>query len=132
MKKTLLSMAVATAALAGAASAREPGDRFKALDPDGDGRIAVADLDGRHKERIAKADANGDGFITQEELRAAYEAKRAERRAKAFPDANGDGSVDIGEFRNGADARFRELDADKNGRLTEDEIEAGRGKRWGR
>jgi hypothetical protein len=129
MKKLLVPLALIIAGAAGAAAAREPGDRFKALDPDGDGRIAVADLDERHKERMAKVDGNADGYITKEEMQAAHDARRAEHRAKAFPDGNGDGSVDIGEFRNGADARFRALDADGDGRLTEDEAKAGRGER---
>jgi hypothetical protein len=37
-------------------------------------------------------------------------------------DANNDGFVDRAEWNAGQDARFRQLDADKDGRLTKDEL----------
>jgi Ca2+-binding EF-hand superfamily protein len=129
MKHFVLAAALVIAATP--ALARGPEDRKK-FDPDGDGRIAVADLDAEHKARMAAADVDGDGYITQDEMKAQMEKRREEMRAKMFPDANGDGSVDIGEFRAGADARFKELDANKDGQLTEEEARAGHKRRGGR
>jgi hypothetical protein len=129
MKRYILAGVLVLAATP--AFARGPEDRRK-LDPDGDGRIAVADLDAEHKARMAAADADGDGYITRDEMKAQMDQRREKMRAKMFPDANGDGSVDIGEFRSGADARFKELDTNADGRLSEDEARAGHKRSGGR
>ena len=80
MIRTLVTALAATLAL-GAASAQQM-DTAKAV------------------ERLRAADANHDGTVTAEELRAAGQAKRAERRAALFErlDANKDGSISRAEF----------------------------------
>jgi Ca2+-binding EF-hand superfamily protein len=55
---------------------------FKHLDKDGDGRISKAEATGtRFAERFDQADANKDGFVTTEEMKAARGAHH--RTAKA-------------------------------------------------
>ena len=50
------------------------GEHWKRLDTDGDGRISKAEAQAnapRLSERFAEIDANGDGFVTPEEMKAA-------------------------------------------------------------
>lgn len=58
------------------------GDMFQKHDLDKDGKITEAEFLQHAKKKFAERDANGDGSITQEEAKAAYEAKRAEKKEK--------------------------------------------------
>ena len=62
--------------------------------------VTQADFVQRRVERLRAADANRDGTVTAEEMRAIGQAKRAERRAALFErlDANKDGSISRAEF----------------------------------
>ncbi|MFC5373152.1 EF-hand domain-containing protein [Brevundimonas faecalis] len=62
--------------------------------------VTQAEFVQRRVERLRAADANGDGSVTAEEMRAAGQTKRAERRAALFDrlDANKDGSISRAEF----------------------------------
>ncbi len=64
--------------------------------------VTRADMEAKLRARLAAVDANRDGVMTREEMRAAGQAKKAERRAKAFErlDANNDGAVSRDEFTN--------------------------------
>ncbi|MDX2090535.1 MAG: hypothetical protein SFX73_21935 [Kofleriaceae bacterium] len=82
----------------------------------------------RRKERMAQIDTNGDGTLSPEELTAAR-AKRAEEMHGRF-DANNDGKLTADELkearmfrRNGGDPAA--LDTDKNGEISNAELEAG-------
>lgn len=110
--------------LAGGAALAGPGKWSKA-DKDGDGKVAVSEIDENHRAFIAKADADKDGFITEDEMEALRKAKRSEMQAKRFPDADKNGFVDRREYEDAARARFAELDKDGDGRLSEDEMRAG-------
>lgn len=97
------------------------GKKFEHMDANGDGVIDASDREAhmaeraekraeRHAERFAKADTNGDGELSPEEMKAAHEArhaKMAERR-----DEHGE-------------AMFAKLDTDKSGGLSPDELAAG-------
>lgn len=108
MKKTLIlggaaalslltvgGMAVAQQAPAGA-----PQARHARADVDNDGRISQAEFVQARVGRLTAMDANGDGTVTVEEMRASREARRAERRVAMFDrlDANKDGSISRAEF----------------------------------
>lgn len=134
MLKTALSALAFSLALAAAAEAAPPPDgpggrpdgMFDRLDADGDGYLTESEVNARHKKLFEEADANRDGKVSREEMRAHMTQKREEMRERRFPDANGDGVVTRKEFEDAAGERFDELDADKNGKLTEDEIRRGR------
>ena len=59
-----------------------------------------ADVPAKVKEHFAEVDANKDGAITQDEIKARHEAKRAERTDAHFKkmDADSDGSISRAEF----------------------------------
>jgi hypothetical protein len=117
MKKTLLAggLAVLVIAAGGAAVARQqaperPHAHGMRADADGDQRLSQAEFVGARLQRLAAADANGDGSVTADERRAAAQARRAERAEARFDrlDADNDGSISKTEF----DAR-REARADR-------------------
>lgn len=119
MRKTFIGgvAAVALAAAAGVAMAQIPTPQSGAErvrpprgDADSDGRISQAEFVDRRLARLTAADANGDGSVTREEMRAALQARHAER----------------------ADKRFAKLDADGNGAITRAEFDAARGERGAR
>lgn len=82
----------------------DPEKLFARMDKDGDGKILLADLPERLRDRLAKADADHDGALTREELKAAHEAHKAEWLKKI--DTDGDGVVSD-EEKAAARAKFR-------------------------
>lgn len=131
MKKTLILAAILGASAIGAAAyAKGPGgDHFSRFDEDGDGKVAVSELDARHKEFLAGADKDGDGYITKEEMKALHEAHKSDRKARMFPDANNDGKVSRREFEDATREHFNKLDKDGDGLLTEEEMAEHHGRR---
>lgn len=103
---------------------------FERLDKDGDGKVAVAELPEPMKEHLAQADANGDGVLTREELKAAHEKHHEEMKKRA--DTNGDGQISKEEWQAArskfAEERFAKGDKNGDGFLTEEEIGAQRWK----
>jgi len=116
------------------------------LDRNQDGKVAIGEYspDGRWATRFLERDKDGDGFLTNEELKQGAEAKDAKEgkagkggkegkasknplaRWKDFPiaaaDANADGSLDESEFP-GPPEIFLVLDRDGNKAVSTDEIE---------
>lgn len=106
--------AAAGGVFAGAATAQSPTPqpgaervRFPRGDADQDGRISQAEFFDHRVARLTAADADADGLVTREEMRAAMQARRADR----------------------ADRRFARLDADGDGAVTRTEFDAARGER---
>jgi Ca2+-binding EF-hand superfamily protein len=142
MKHTLSICVAAAALLGGLALAGDqphgdgPRDEMRA-DKDGDGRVSRAEADAAAAERTSewftKLDLNKDGYVTQEETREARETRRTNMR-EAFDerfkaaDANSDGSLSLDEVQ--ADMpklaeRFTAIDKDKNGLLSKEELQRG-------
>jgi hypothetical protein len=107
------AMALAVSAGVGVAQqapSQDPGqnagrqDRMARADADGDGRIRQAEFVAGRVSRLTAADANGDGTVTREEMAAVREGRQAER----------------------ADTHFARLDTDGNGAVTRAEYDAAR------
>ena len=112
-------------------------------DMDGDGVVTRAEFDLQAAERFDSADADFDGALSRDEMRAAREARRTAREAARFDrlDADGDGAVSRAEFEAAASARreqaqqrreaqaerrLERFDADGDGRLSNAERTAAR------
>jgi hypothetical protein len=89
------------------------------LDTDHDGKISSAEWKVATDQRFAKTDANGDGFVSPEEMTAAHEARAAERRKKhgakmfARADTNNDGKLSKAEFEAGAQKMYERMKSHK-------------------
>jgi Ca2+-binding EF-hand superfamily protein len=147
MKMTLSTCAVGLAALlAGTAYAGDPpksdAPHGMQADKDGDGRVSRAEATAsgaqRSGEWFDKLDTNKDGYITQDEMKQAREAwhgKRGDMKEKMDArfkeaDANGDGQLSLDEVQAKMPRlsdRFTALDTDKNGLLSKDELKQGHG-----
>ena len=136
------------ALLAGTAFAGDPpksdAPHGMRADTDGDGRVSRAEATASGAERSGawfdKLDLNKDGYITQDEMKQARDTRhqnhgdmkeKMEARFKET-DANGDGQLSLDEVQAKmprlAD-RFTTLDTDKNGLLSKDELKHGSGRR---
>ncbi len=62
--------------------------------------VTRASVEAKIKDHFAQVDANHDGFITQDEMKAMHERQRTEMRGKHFEtmDGNKDGSISRAEF----------------------------------
>lgn len=79
MKTLLITAAIAALAMPAAANAQHRGHT---ADTDGDKTVTLAEHDAAVAKRFAKMDGNGDGLVTEAEMKTAHEArkqKRAER-----------------------------------------------------
>jgi Ca2+-binding EF-hand superfamily protein len=121
-------------------------EQFRRADADGNGMVSRAEAE-RAAPLLAKQfdaiDANRDGQISPEEIRAFRRAGRSERRARgsvqgtqagtkfedyfARADTDGDGVLSRAEAERGLPRvakKFERIDRDGDGRLTREEIQA--------
>ncbi len=93
------------------------------LDRNGNGTVEVSELPPRMAERMAAADTNRDGVLSQAELTAHMETQRAARFARM--DTNGDGAFTADEV--GARwERLQAADGNRDGRVSRDELQSAR------
>jgi Tfp pilus assembly protein PilX len=121
---------LALAALANAAERRPPADTNK------DGALDFAEMQARRGEltieQFNAMDKDHNGLVTREEMRAAGKERMDARAAERFKklDANGDGGVTQAEIdaarKQGEAERFKKLDTNGDGKLSQAEMEAGR------
>jgi len=138
------TVALALVAASGALAADGPpgqgrGEHWAKVDTDGDGAISKAEAEAgapRIARDFANLDADEDGRITREEMHAQMQARHAatreEHRARAeeryrSADTNGDGALDLAEAQLGMPRmaeHFAEIDADADGLVTREELQA--------
>lgn len=77
---------------------------FAELDADGSGEVTQAEMQAFHEARRAALDTNGDGGLSKEEMLAAAEGRKAERAERRIDrmierlDANEDGIIQFDEM----------------------------------
>lgn len=152
MKISLSTCALAVAALlAGNAMAGNGSDGARPskdgphgimrADTNGDGKVskeeAAALQDKKQGDWFDKVDANKDGFLTDDEVRQARDARRDHMRGEMKArgeerfkeaDTNNDGQISLDEAQAKMPRlaeRFNTLDADKNGMLSKEELKRG-------
>lgn len=119
--------------VAGAAGKPEEGvakpgrlERLKGLDADHDGAVTAEEFSKEQRERFAKRDADKDGRLSAEELLSTRAKARAnpEDRADRYikrHDANADGKVTADEVEAGQRAWFAKRDANGDGKISSSE-----------
>ncbi len=106
-----------------------PRASFEALDTDSSGELTVAELQAASVARFEQADANGDGFLSADEITRKDSDRAAKRVARMIEkrDANGDGQLSLEEMQPSEDRlakRLARLDTDGNGAISQEEFEA--------
>jgi Ca2+-binding EF-hand superfamily protein len=129
---------LAVAAPAGPQGAGPAAQRLKQADTNGDGMISKEEAKAlpRILEHFDQIDTNHDQQISADELRAFHKTLHGEHgkhRGAFFKklDTDGDGRVSLAEAQAGAPrlaAHFEEIDANKDGFITTQEMKAARGK----
>ena len=115
----------------------ERGSYFKKADSDGNGTLSRAEVE-KSVPRLVKTfdqiDTDKDGQLSRGELHAWKKAHKGERQAKAaerfkHADTDGDGAISRAEAGKHAPRlaqKFDPIDANKDGKLTQDELRAYR------
>lgn len=128
LKASLLVGLASVGVVAAAHAGQSGGHGFNpaSLDADGDGVIAMSELDAHADLLFARTDADHDGRLSGDELRALHAMMAG---AGVSPPHGEQGhtppaSVTQAEFRAGLRTHATQLDADKDGRLTVAELGA--------
>lgn len=149
-KLHLLGGVAALLTVAAGVAIAAPGDRFGRLDTDGNGSVTLAEMNAKAADRFARLDADKDGFVTPAELQARHAKRGGDHAGKghgrgrdgadhgrhharrdpaerfAARDADKDGRLSLAEFQAGGEKRFARLDADRNGGVTREEMTKAR------
>lgn len=104
------------------------------MDVNKDGTITHQEMEDFHKQHFSVADANSDGQLTQDEFLTAESRDEVRQQARYSRmmgiftglDQNSDGVLSPIEAQVMVTERFKQLDANGDGKITQDEIQAKR------
>jgi hypothetical protein len=140
-----LAAAAGTIALLGGGAALDaqadgPRGPMARFDADGNGTITLAEARAGAAKMFAAADADKDGRVTADEMRAFHGTKGGHHRGghggryalghdgrpggPLHLDADGDGAVTLAEAQSGIERHFGEIDSNRDGSITEAEMRA--------
>lgn len=104
---------------------------WQRFDTDDDGVISHKEFDARRQALFAEADANHDGKLNIDELKAYQDLRRQARLEARFKalDADGDGSISAAELAQPAERMWTRLDTDEDGAVTPDDMRHRHGDR---
>ena len=137
MRVTVFTTAIilTAVALTGTAVLAKSGDRgarmtFEQFDANGDGEVSRAEAEAARDARFAQIDSDGDGFVTLEDLtgRATERAQERATRMMERLDADGDGRLSQDELAQGprSGRMFDRLDQNGDGVISKPEFDAAR------
>lgn len=114
-----------------------PDGGFRGADANNDGNITREEFLARPIAMFERLDANSNGVIeaserSQRPERNAQNGERRQRAERPNPDTDGNGTFSRAEFTAMGGGMFERLDANNDGRVTQEEAQAGRGHRRGR
>ncbi|NJN14639.1 MAG: hypothetical protein HC813_03205 [Planctomycetes bacterium] len=113
-------------ALALAQGGRDPWERMRGMDADGDGKVSRAEFRGP-EQLFARLDGDRDGFVTEQEAKARQGGRGGAGPGPQLFDSNGDGKVDAEEWQ----AFFEKADENGDEVLQQEELSAAlRGERY--
>lgn len=99
-------------------------ERLGELDTNADGTVSAEEFAAGATARFARADQDGDGFLSADELMRHPRAEERAARMIAHLDRDGDGRISASEM---PQDRFARLDRNGDGALTPDELRRPRG-----
>ncbi len=127
-----LLFASGTAFAVSAGSGQNGQDGARQVDANGDGAISKEEVKAMQAKQFAELDIDGNGEVTAEELSSRMLEKhkqRIERMAEMQVnrlDTNGDGAVSEEEFSANAEKGFDRRDTNNDGELSREEMRRGR------
>jgi Ca2+-binding EF-hand superfamily protein len=128
MKNSVVALAFVAAAVGSLPAFAQDPPALARLDTDKSGDVSLEEFVAAGNPRVSSADKDGDGKATAEEIAATFNggdaAQRAAELVKRF-DTDGDGVISLAEVEARRKARFAEVDANSDGKLTAEELKAG-------
>ncbi len=102
---------------------RGASDSFRKLDPNGDGKVTLGEFQSWREGQFQTLDADKDGHLSQSEL-SAGRGPFARKLLQSFSmiDSNQDQKLSRSEFLEGGRRRFLQMDANRDGNVSSDEM----------